>query len=615
MADLINKEDKLNTGRIKLNQAIKDAEDAKITSNAANATAVEAKYIANEANEKSDLTQMQLDQVTAASTVDPAVSQMKVDTEGVVHESPDARLRSDYTKVTAQLAETIEKNPNNAPFPLSIKTYDGFNRTTHPDGVYFPNRWNGYNYWMVHTPFPFDNDFWENPSIIVSNDGVSWQDVPGLTNPIDEVTEAENEAGIYLSDGMLIFVNDRLECFYRWFNKNTREERLYRQYSYDGKTWEGKEVILDNSDSSTGLNMVLSPTMVYENEKYRMWVVDNPNRRVMHAESIDGKSWGTFTEIPLQFDGRVPEPWHIHVYKESENLYHLTFSEYTSTGGRSIFWGTSTDGKSFSNIREILKTRRDEATWDNGYLYKPWLVKVGDIYKLYYSARTVGGKGNWRIGLVEGRSMEALRPVTNYDADFYNQIPRMRSEYIRTDSMRVDGNIWIETPREGTPNIKFLRRDYAGVSLEVSKMNTIRVVRDDGTTEGDLEVRKIVLGGIEMFVADDSVHFSTPQGYRGLTASTIKTTSLDSMKASLPIIIRPEKGIKFLQTGKYGASIEVVATDTLEVKRDSGHSGASLKVGNIIFDGTRNDVEGSIRYNNATKKHQGYDGTTWHDLY
>lgn len=58
----------------------------------------ESKTIAQKANDKSDITQKQLDQVTGASTIDPAVSQMKVDTEGVTHDSPDERLRSDFHK-------------------------------------------------------------------------------------------------------------------------------------------------------------------------------------------------------------------------------------------------------------------------------------------------------------------------------------------------------------------------------------------------------------------------------------------------------------------------------------------------------------------------------------
>jgi hypothetical protein len=52
----------------------------------------ETRVIASEANNKSDFTQKQLDQVAGASTIDPAVAQMKVGEDGTVYDSPAQRL-------------------------------------------------------------------------------------------------------------------------------------------------------------------------------------------------------------------------------------------------------------------------------------------------------------------------------------------------------------------------------------------------------------------------------------------------------------------------------------------------------------------------------------------
>ncbi|MBO1515610.1 hypothetical protein, partial [Metabacillus bambusae] len=101
--------DVLKQGTDKLNSAIDQANKAETDSLAAVSTAQSAETKANEANAKSDFTQTQLDEVAAASTIDPAVSQMKVDTEGVTHASPDARLRSDHEKVNALLAKKALK--------------------------------------------------------------------------------------------------------------------------------------------------------------------------------------------------------------------------------------------------------------------------------------------------------------------------------------------------------------------------------------------------------------------------------------------------------------------------------------------------------------------------
>ncbi|MDZ5711669.1 right-handed parallel beta-helix repeat-containing protein [Jeotgalibacillus haloalkalitolerans] len=63
---------------------------------------------ANQAMTLAQILQNQVDQVTGASTIDPAVEQMKVDTEGTVFPSPDARLRSDFQKVNVQLEQKTQ---------------------------------------------------------------------------------------------------------------------------------------------------------------------------------------------------------------------------------------------------------------------------------------------------------------------------------------------------------------------------------------------------------------------------------------------------------------------------------------------------------------------------
>ncbi|MFS0591709.1 right-handed parallel beta-helix repeat-containing protein [Cytobacillus horneckiae] len=107
-APYIREEDLLFETVPKLNHGIDNANIALKKSLLSEAESKEAVITANQANAKSDFTQTQLDQVTGASTIDPAVEQMKVDEEGVIHPSPDARLRSDYEKVHVQLSVTSQ---------------------------------------------------------------------------------------------------------------------------------------------------------------------------------------------------------------------------------------------------------------------------------------------------------------------------------------------------------------------------------------------------------------------------------------------------------------------------------------------------------------------------
>ena len=57
--------------------------------------------------------------------------------------------------------------------PLNIPKYDA-SGVVHPDVMYFPSGKDGYKYWMAYTPYPPQSK--ENPSIIRSNDGITWTD-------------------------------------------------------------------------------------------------------------------------------------------------------------------------------------------------------------------------------------------------------------------------------------------------------------------------------------------------------------------------------------------------------------------------------------------------------
>ncbi|PEQ01704.1 SGNH/GDSL hydrolase family protein [Bacillus toyonensis] len=108
---------KANTADQKANSALQQSTSAEQNANSAKLLSQNAKQQSQAAETKADFTQSQLDKVTGASTIDPAVSQMKIDTAGVTHNSPDARLRSDYNKLNTGLHEKTELNDftNRAP--------------------------------------------------------------------------------------------------------------------------------------------------------------------------------------------------------------------------------------------------------------------------------------------------------------------------------------------------------------------------------------------------------------------------------------------------------------------------------------------------------------------
>src|SRR5690606_32139641 len=89
MADLIKKSDTLNQGREKLNEAIKDAGQAKWESGRALITA--------------ESTKVQLDTIVIEGDSSVEAAQARVDTNGVVHNTLKDRLDSEYNDISSQI--------------------------------------------------------------------------------------------------------------------------------------------------------------------------------------------------------------------------------------------------------------------------------------------------------------------------------------------------------------------------------------------------------------------------------------------------------------------------------------------------------------------------------
>src|SRR5690606_6439996 len=146
MADLIKKTDTLNQGREKLNEAITDAETAKIVSE-------QADDKASQALAKSESTQTQLDTIVIDGDSSVEAAQARVSTTGTAYGTLKQRLDTEYEEVTSQLALTLKEedfnkviyNPkeplqltklptfanginNCAPFTQDNATTDGFNQ-------------------------------------------------------------------------------------------------------------------------------------------------------------------------------------------------------------------------------------------------------------------------------------------------------------------------------------------------------------------------------------------------------------------------------------------------------------------------------------------------------
>lgn len=108
MAELIRKDDSLNDGRVKLNEAITDANTAKVTSKGAEVTAGQAMVIAQTAENKSDSTQTQLDTIVIDGDSSVEAAQARVDANGVVYTTLKKRLDTEIGDVTKSVGTSVE---------------------------------------------------------------------------------------------------------------------------------------------------------------------------------------------------------------------------------------------------------------------------------------------------------------------------------------------------------------------------------------------------------------------------------------------------------------------------------------------------------------------------
>ena len=291
----------------------------------------------------------------------------------------------------------------NASSNLNILTYDGSNQCNHPKVLYFSNGFAGYKYWMSYTPYPFGRNVYENPSIAVSNNGIDWTVPVGAKNP---VINWPGISGEYNSDPNLVYNSaaNEIEMWYRYSKVDTTDI-IYRVRTKDGINWTAPEQMY----SSTPSKRVLSPSVIIDDNKYKMWYVTDVNEgsKIRYIESTDGFNWTD----PVDVTAGMPStyvPWHMDVTK-IEGEYHFLISSFKdgelTLNNRVLMYGASPYENTIESVNEILGPS-SKGNWDDGQIYRSSEVCVNGIYKLYYSA--MGSDWSWHIGLTQGRSLQDL---------------------------------------------------------------------------------------------------------------------------------------------------------------------------------------------------------------
>ena len=298
----------------------------------------------------------------------------------------------------------------NAFAPIRLKNYFGNTQNVHPKVLYIASGFGGHKYWMAYNPYPNSDDAYENPCVAYSDDGYNWTNISG--NPIDD----PNGNG-YNSDTHLVYRADTgvLECWYRHVGpatQNPREETIYRQTTNDGVTWSAKEMLYNNASGNYA--KLLSPSVIVENGKYCIWVVNGDGGSSIdyyEAQLSNPSTWFKIRSISFSItdDGISVKPWHLDLIKDNDTYVLLLMCRNglgIANNRCSLFVATSSDNITYSTA---IKVVAGADNWDK-YMYRSSIVKVNDIYRIYYSA-TKGGTSTiynnavWGIGITESNEL------------------------------------------------------------------------------------------------------------------------------------------------------------------------------------------------------------------
>ncbi|WP_228441121.1 hypothetical protein [Chryseobacterium phosphatilyticum] len=277
----------------------------------------------------------------------------------------------------------------------------------HPDVQYFPGGFNGYKYWMVFTPYNgavganADSNRYENPTIVVSNDGLTWRPPNGISNPIqraptrtESIPESPNEKPQgFWSDVDWMYENGKFLLYFRGsFMKakalkargaksqnnlkklaKTPQRAIVRQTSTDGISWTPMEVAYtSNAPHSPNNNHILSPSFVYTGKNYVSYEVENnisPNfpgndaSYIIRRTSDDGLDFSNFKKSkvvnfmnkPWTDIDPVYAPWHIQAaYVDGYYFLCIAAGDVRKFTSEALYLAVSKDGINFKTFPKAM---------------------------------------------------------------------------------------------------------------------------------------------------------------------------------------------------------------------------------------------------------------------
>ena len=335
--------------------------------------------------------------------------------------------------------------------PLKIPTYDNSYQAMHPDVWCVHSGWHGWKYWMAMSPLTDSNESVENPSLVVSNDGLRWLNAPNILNPLEYV----NGSHRHNNDPDLIYNSYCNELYIYYLDSTNQVEGLGTDYlkliKYNGTGTTAPKVIR----SAPNYYMV-SPTVTYNNG-YEMWMVNTTNTKGCHSNtryveyytSTDGEIWyGPMNTTGLELEGY--KVWHINAqWIPSYNEYWmiiLAMRGPCNDGTGKLFFAKSGDGINWIAYNSPFMTKDNI----NSYSYKIFrhsarkfgleLENRNNYNSLYRTAFYYDDTNDllkiWYSANMKDRKWYTFYTEVNYN-DFSNNLEKRESKMLFYQTLKI----------------------------------------------------------------------------------------------------------------------------------------------------------------------------------
>lgn len=299
----------------------------------------------------------------------------------------------------------------NAPDPITTPTYDGSGSAVHPDVIDFgPTGWRGWRFWMAMTPYPGQNSDYENPSILVSNDAVTWQVPDGLTNPVYPKPQNGHSSDTDLSYDPAA---DELVLVFRDYDYTPRVAR-----SSDGVKWPSSPTVAEWTAAGTH---AASPCLVrILDTEWWMWQVvkltaepgaGTPRAVYRWTAPAPEGPWSDPTPCTGFPENSPDDPtiWHADVVRSRGQFFMLAAEGREDEHPSAFHTATSLDGLAWTYSATPI-IAEGSGDWDSGHLYRGTIQpdEGGSHMRVWYGGRPEIGVlyrifqyagGNYRIGL------------------------------------------------------------------------------------------------------------------------------------------------------------------------------------------------------------------------